>query len=52
LFKEQYSVYFTNLVFLAILRISRGMLSDGKEKEESEDLKSTADEKDSVDDAP
>lgn len=52
LLKEQYSMYFANLVFLAILRISRGMLFDGKEGGVSEDLESTVDEKDSVDDAP
>ncbi len=51
LFKEQYSVYFANLVFLAILRISGGMLPDVKEEEVSEDLESTI-EKNSVDDAP
>ncbi|CVK32477.1 protein of unknown function [Methanoculleus bourgensis] len=52
LFKEQYYVYFADLVFLAILRISRGMLFDVKEEGVSEDLESTVDEKDSVDDAP
>jgi hypothetical protein len=52
LFKEQYTMYFANLVFLAILRISRGMLSDVKEEEVAEGTKSTVDEKDSVGDAP
>jgi len=51
LFKEQYSVYFANLVFLAILRISGGMLPDVKEEGVSEGRESTV-EKDSVDDAP
>ena len=51
LFKEQYSMYFANLVFLAILRISKGMFFDVKEEGVAEGTKSTADKKDSVGDA-
>jgi hypothetical protein len=52
LFKEQYTMYFANLVFLAILRISKKMPPDVKEEEVAEGTKSTVDEKDSVGDAP
>jgi hypothetical protein len=52
LFKEQYTMYFANLVFLAILRISKNMPPDVKEEEVAESTKSTVDEEDSVGDAP
>jgi len=52
LFKEQYSMYFANMVFLAILRISRGTLSDSNEEEFAGNAKSTVQETKFVDDAP
>jgi len=51
LFKEQYSMYFANMAFLAILRISRGTLSDSEEEDFAEDTKSTVQETEFVDDA-
>ncbi|MDD4431118.1 MAG: DUF4209 domain-containing protein [Bacteroidales bacterium] len=51
LFKEQYSMYFANMVFLAILRISRGTLSDCEGENFAEDNKSTVQEAEFVGDA-